>query len=67
MFVRFIHVDACSCISSFLLLYGISLYDYITSYLSFLLPVDIWAIVSIFAVVSNVSVGIFELVPGRLL
>lgn len=65
MFVRFIHVDACSCIFSFWLLYSIIVYDYMTYYLSFLLPVDIWVIFSVFAFIHDVSTNILELVPGR--
>lgn len=65
MFVRFIHVDACSCISSFWLLCSITVYDYITSYLSVLLPVDIWVTFSVFTIINNVSTNILELVCGR--
>ena len=65
MFVRLIHViDACSCISSLLLLCSITLYDYITFYLS-VLQVDIWVIVNVFAIINNVTMHILELVCGR--
>ena len=64
MFVRLIHVDACSYISSLLLLCSITLYDCITFYLS-VLQVDIWVIFSVFAIINNVSVHILELVYGR--
>lgn len=65
VFVRLIHIiHACSCISSLLLLCSITLYDYITFYLS-VLQVDIWVIFSVFAVINNVTMHILELVYGR--
>lgn len=67
MFVRFIHVDACSGMFFVFISVLYCLYDYTTFYLSILLSVDTWVIFSVFAFINNVSMSILELVLGQLL